>query len=343
MTGNVKKLSKKLRIIGLLLLLYSFQLRGQNFKQEKRIYALDITGSMWGSGENPNIFDEVKEKLIENINTISDPSTEITILTFGKKVVDRWTYYTEDYSKSELIGLIQNLNFNEANDDQLGTNIELAIEGMLDEIDSSKINYLILMTDGSHNTPNTNLDGVCRAINKICRKKEQAEIVLHPFYNMLTDQANTASLINCLSCFDQIEGPLPVYIFLRPIKDEINIDLYSGNLSSAYTIISNLNQALDEEVKLKLTLEDNRNFSLKVNELVLSKRLGELPIELIPKRSANDIQKELSEITKLQLNIEILSNSNDKGFSYFFKPENLRIRIYNKPVKRVSITLISKG
>ncbi|MGL5979708.1 MAG: hypothetical protein ACRCZY_02305, partial [Phocaeicola sp.] len=62
----------KSTLLLVLLLLTNGLVYGQSYQNEKRIYLLDVTASMVGKGSvsTPNIFEKVKEKLIETISDI---------------------------------------------------------------------------------------------------------------------------------------------------------------------------------------------------------------------------------------------------------------------------------
>lgn len=60
-------------------------------KKERRIYLWDVTMSMQGYGRCNNIWNDVKTKLIKDIDGIMDPETEIILLPFQHKIIDSIT------------------------------------------------------------------------------------------------------------------------------------------------------------------------------------------------------------------------------------------------------------
>ena len=69
---------KKLFIIPFLL--FSMISFSQNFKKEKRIYMLDITKSMWGTGGGENIFAELSELApAVSVESVIDRNPEVLL------------------------------------------------------------------------------------------------------------------------------------------------------------------------------------------------------------------------------------------------------------------------
>ena len=122
-------------------------LSAQAPKTEKRIYLLDLTGSMEGRGSvhTPNILQTVKDNLAATIENIDDPNTEIVIIPFTN--VPHNAIEGVASIKDSLITQIQKLGVRSGD-----TNIADAWSEGIKNLDNSKINYLFLLTDGLHNT-----------------------------------------------------------------------------------------------------------------------------------------------------------------------------------------------
>ena len=76
----------KLVVISVFILFSSLQpVFAQAPTTEKRIYLIDLTGSMEGRGsiQTPNILQTVKDNLAATIENIEDPLTEIIIIPFN--------------------------------------------------------------------------------------------------------------------------------------------------------------------------------------------------------------------------------------------------------------------
>lgn len=114
--------------------------------QEKRIYLVDVTASMEGKGEvvTPDIFQAVKDSLSEAIQQIRDTTTEIEIIPFSNKVYKEIQGKVAD--KDSLIKCINELTIKNGD-----TNIADAWSYGLTRLDTTKINYFFVLTDGLHN------------------------------------------------------------------------------------------------------------------------------------------------------------------------------------------------
>ena len=65
---------------------------GQNsrFKDERRIYLWDVTLSMKGyQDKTPDIYDEVIDAIEQDVNTLNDENTEIWVIPFQNKILDK--------------------------------------------------------------------------------------------------------------------------------------------------------------------------------------------------------------------------------------------------------------
>lgn len=123
-----------------------FILNAQNVLQEKRIYLIDVTASMEGKGtvQTPDIFNKVKAELKDAITSIDNPTTEVVIIPFTN--VPHEPVKGTIREKSILIEGIENLSIKKGD-----TNIADAWNSGLQEVDSTRINYIFLLTDGLHN------------------------------------------------------------------------------------------------------------------------------------------------------------------------------------------------
>jgi hypothetical protein len=325
------------------LLLVSISSFSQNFKSEKRIYLLDITGSMWGVGKGEDIFNKVKKSLIQTINSLDNPETKITVITFGKGVEDIWEAKATIEGKKSLIASINTYDNYEGKDIQKATNICDALTTANDKIENNMLNYLFLYTDGGHNFPNGNLQCVKDIVNVICEKNNRTDDV-YPFYIMLTEKANSSDLRNALKCFKIVEGcSTPDIVVVKTEKNKSSINLLENKLSTVIKFVSNRSSSLLSKVKLELTLAGNENFKLKKTEYTLSQKLGKITIDFVAKRNISQVKSILPLTSELNLKINI-SYLEDFGKckTIEMRPENMTIYVINKREKTVTITVIKE-
>lgn len=125
----------------------------QSVKQvkEQRIYLWDVTLSMKGyKGKTPDIYKDVVEFIIADINAIKDESTIIKVAPFQEGVLDMWSESATVEGKKRIIEKIKKYN----NDIVTDTDIMSALTKVEREyIDKQMRNQIILLTDGKHNDP----------------------------------------------------------------------------------------------------------------------------------------------------------------------------------------------
>ena len=76
---------------------------------DRRIYLWDVTLSMKGKGvkKTPNIYNEVVEFLVHDINSLTDSSTEIVVLPFQTSVLETWSTKATEEGKKKIIARIK--------------------------------------------------------------------------------------------------------------------------------------------------------------------------------------------------------------------------------------------
>ncbi len=112
---------------------------------EKRIYLLDLSGSMIGQGSvrTDNVLDKMKSDLAAAVDWTSLP-TEFVFIPFTDRVMPE--FGGTDTKKQELMTEISSIEAEAGN-----TDIASAWECALEKLDSTKVNYIFLLTDGYHN------------------------------------------------------------------------------------------------------------------------------------------------------------------------------------------------
>lgn len=334
---------KKLLILPFLL--FSIVLFSQNFKKEKRIYVLDLTGSMWGSGAGTDIFDEVRVGLIQTINALENPSTDISVITFGKDVIEIWNAEASVIGKQGLIKKINAIEPFNGQPIRQATNICAALEAAKKKLNPLKFNYLFLYTDGGHNfyngASNNNLQCVRDIVAEICLKNNRTDDV-YPFYIMLTKQASSQELKNSLACFTVYDNNCanPEIVIVRPEQNRYSINLLENKLSAEVKFISNKKTSLISDVNLKVTLKDNSAFTLKKTSYKLTAQLDPIIIEFTPKGNLELLKSNLPLKSELELIFEVnylTGVGNCKTVE--MRPDKAFIDVINRREKTVNISI----
>lgn len=120
-------------------------LHANKYMPEKRIYLVDLSGSMTGLGSvrTENVMDKMKADLKATVNWVPT-NTDFVFIPFTEHILP----YIKgtDTDKQLLNGHISDLEIMPGN-----TDIASAWQCALTELDSTKVNYLFLLSDGYHN------------------------------------------------------------------------------------------------------------------------------------------------------------------------------------------------
>lgn len=164
------------------------------FKNERRIYLWDVTLSMKGfKKKTPDIYDKVIAALEKDINAILDEQTEIWVLPFQTKILDKWHVKANNKGKAEIIEKIRSAEYQNITK----TNITIPMREVMNTlIKPDKRNVLILLTDGEQNDDNYPLNSLLDVIYKWCDFAEKNDA--YAFYVMLTQFAKNKKLIEAI-------------------------------------------------------------------------------------------------------------------------------------------------
>lgn len=310
------------RIILLLLQLsILLPIYGQSYKMEKRIYIVDVTASMEGKGNviTPNIFSEVKQKLANTIEGISDSTTEIVIIPFTNTPHD--AIKGETSRADSLIKEIYDINIKKGD-----TNIADAWKQGLQELDSHKVNYLFLLTDGLHNCgpSREELYDQLKSWEAI-----SANNYYFAFYVMLTPNAKEleiAQIVNQTRQMWLIES-MDVNVSFIQSSLAISANVNQNNKVRIY-FDSNKKAIFDENVDFNIELEDNPYYEIYDSRIYWKEGVAEFDIiELKPR-----MEMPVEYNSKLYIKYD-----KEKYPLLFFTPEIIDFKILNKGVRTMKI------
>lgn len=295
----------------------------QVFPKEKRIYLVDVTASMKGKGivETPDIFEKVKNELTSAVKSVYTKDTDITIIPFTS--VPHKTIIGNSNKKDSLIAEIDKLSIMKGD-----TNIADAWNAGLREIDSTRINYIFLLTDGLHNCgPKSSiLYERLRDWHNIATGK-----YYFAFYVMLTANAKEQEICKIINETEQmwlIESTnVNATFILSYINVQANIKEHKQNIRLDLNI-SNPN-VTKEELSFNLELENNPFYKITnvrpqldkncvLFDIVELKPLMELPLEI-------------------WLKVRFTYNK-EKHYLTFFTPETFNFKIINRGIRKMIIT-----
>lgn len=318
----MKSISSKFVYMLVAILCLSISSYGQTNKLEKRIYLFDITASMQGNGKGgtENIFEEVKLNLINAIKAIDSKETEIVIMPFTDRVHSKKEFLVDD-----LQGIIEYINALEVLKGD--TNIADAWQAGVKEINTERMNYLFLLTDGIHNTgPDKEI-----LYDRLKEWKKLSENKYYfGFYVMLTKISedkelemaikDTSQLFILKSANVNITFLTTNYGWKTNIKNNKRVKIqYKKNTSKRFAY----------DLQIKATLNNNPYYRIKSVENNLKEDLSiVLEIEeLLP-------LKDLPIETDLTFELEY---EKEKYPLLFVIPEKVKLKIQNRGIRSVSI------
>jgi len=294
------------RILILSIMLISTFSFGQNFKKEKRIYMLDITKSMWGSGgKKYDIFAKVKNALYKGIEDIQDPETIVTVIPFQAThtydILDSWTFKAGD---------LTNFNVAKKNIDSYSlesapggyTDIYSALETAKKHITADRINYIFLLTDGEQSSvpssPNKvnrvdfSKDDLLSSLNNWCNYSKKKEV--HLFYVMLTEFAANETIFEIVKkeCNAYaVKGTNINIAFIKPKSNDIKVNLNDNPEKIEVVLTANNWHYIDKSSSVDLELENNPLFELKNKKASLENNKISVNLKRKNNTSFDDLRK----------------------------------------------------
>lgn len=305
----------------LMMIMCSILLKAQIIKEEKRIYLFDVTASMEGKGSvnTPNIFANVKKQLVNAINGISNMNTEVVVIPFTNK--PHGIIKNSLNNRDSLVTEVEKITVKRGD-----TNIADAWLSGLQEVDTTKINYLFMLTDGLHNCgPDKEiLYTHLRDWGDISKGK-----YLFAFYVMLTPYARELEIANIVEETEQMWLIESMDVNVSFINSGLTLTTnINNNKTIRINFTSNYPKVFDEKILVDLSLQDNEYYQLSNIQSNFAKRYIEF--ELKEMRPKIDIPIEL------QLSLKIKFNNKDYPL-VFFTPDNVAFNIINKGVRVMNI------
>ena len=175
-----------------LIALVSFTLafaQSGNVKDVRQTYLWDVTLSMQGKAPGaPNIWDQVKEAIITDIQQISDDRTEIVVIPFQHRALEEWRQPATAAGKAALIAKIKAYKIPLHNFGGKMTTMTCLYEPLQYVVDKvlspDKVDVLKLMTDGIPDEHQKEYEQLLANWCSIAKQKDA-----YGFYIMLTSQA----------------------------------------------------------------------------------------------------------------------------------------------------------
>lgn len=303
------------------------------FKDERRIYLWDVTLSMKGyQDKTPNIYNEVLSAIVQDINSLSDESTEIWIVPFQDKILDKWKFDATDKGKKALIDKINSFSSNKVT----YTNISSPMEDVMNTlIFPDKRNVLILLTDGIQNDKKYPKQKLIDLIRKWCEFAEVKDA--YAFYVMLTEFARDEELLKVIeeSCNIKVtEGTTFTHIELYPQSNyKYNIKDDEGK-GLKLKVERKKNVNIPRDLKIRCFSEPNPY--IEIDEVV-SVDNDKLNIKVRHKKSYDKLKLDLPQDINKEIIIYFELESPDDYPLVELLNKECRLELINKPEKTLKV------
>lgn len=299
----------------------------QKYLQEKRIYLVDVTKSMAGKGiiPTPDIFESVKASLIEAISELEDPNTEIIVIPFTNKPHQMIHGYVSQ--KDSLVNVLKSLDLKQGD-----TNVADAWTQGIACLDSTKVNYMFLLTDGLHNCGPSQ--------DELFERLKQWESIrskkyFFAFYVMLTENALDQQIRAIADLTAQMWCIQSLNINAALIRTSL---VHRSNIFEDKTIqvkfVSNNSSVFVDDLGLSFALQDNDYYSIS------STRRDSANASIY----AFDVIEKVNKINiPVDVNLMLHINHNQTKYPLvFFTPEDIEFRIINRGVRRMTLKVVKK-
>ena len=297
-------------------------------KSQRRIYLWDVTLSMKGYEGAPDIYDEVRDFLIEDIrNNIRDENTEIVVLPFQENILERWIARADEAGKNEIIRRISSYN----NNIVTSTNIVgPIIEVKASIIKDDRENLFLLLTDGTQSRRfggRSELDKEVRTWAEYARINDAT-----PVFVMLTQEAR-GDLTELEPAFKAGGWTLVSdFIILRPPH------------FVTYSIVDDRGQSVNVQfigsalsgVQIGIYADENEYIAINQKCMVNN---GMFSFNVDFKQPESTLREMLPEKMQIPLRLEI-ANQNEmmrNGSMITINPYRIVLELINKPEKKLII------
>lgn len=328
-------------IIQLVLCQGVFAQNNSQFSKERRVYLWDVTLSMKGyKNKTPDIWDKVVKSLCENINSVMDESTEIIILPYQERILERWVYKATKQNKEILIRKIQNYNNDKVTNTNIYTPFKDVVDSYLKEQDNVR-NVIFLLTDGQHNVHNPSVQDFYDYIRNWCTIATSKNA--YAFYITLTEFARDKVLSEVIANTCNIKE--------IPYTDTINFVELSAAKFVKYNIKEDKNKLVTLKLNLptdvanipkdiKIRVRSNNNSYVTVDETCIMKNNE---ILFTVKHLMDDhSMKELlpsNRNTEVSLSLSIDPESQRKYPLVLLTSDKTELELVNKPEKTLKINI----
>ena len=308
--------------------------RAQN-RLDRRIYLWDVTLSMKGKGAKatPNIYGDVVDFLVGDINSLTDPSTDIVVMPFQTSVLETWQAKATEEGKKSIIGKIKGYNNNMMTNTDIAGPINTVKSS---HIDSSKRNMLILLTDGEQSAQFGGNEVLLKSIKSW---QEYAQINdAYLVYVMLTDAAVNDDIKSEADRQERVSVVTPPFagefVELRPVCRGFNI---KDDKMLEITFTNNKNISIPDGVEV--SVRSDADSPIAVNIVA---KISNGCISVAPAYDYETLKTQIPEVSGMRLALKVENGDEIKGVTgkiVLLSPSSVTAELINKREKTLTIKM----
>ncbi|MBE6210391.1 MAG: VWA domain-containing protein [Rikenellaceae bacterium] len=323
----------------------------QQQRVDRRIYIWDVTRSMQGykSKTQPyvksiDVWDDVIKFLKDDINAITDSSTELIMLPFQERILDKWQVKATTEGKNELFQKIDGAKA------QFQALTQTNIAGPFEEakkqyVSQNMNNLIILLTDGSQSEP---FGGQKQWLSLLGSWQEYAKRNnAYLIYFMVTEAAKNEQIIQTIANKpnSDVVTPsnsknIPTFIDIYP-QNEANFNIKDDQQRGLRLALNSSKKGVELASGLKMAVKSETNAPIHINEIV---ELNNNAIHIHPKYNFEELKSFIggNEILEIPLTLELVNQDEIKQDEHqivFLKSNNVNLRLINKLEKVLKISI----
>ena len=223
-----------------------------NVKDVRQTYLWDVTLSMQGKAPGaPDIWEQVKEAIINDIQLISDDRTEIVVIPFQHKALVEWREPATAAGKAKLIAKIKGYKiplFDFGGRKTTMTCLYEPLQYVVDKVlTTDKVDILKLMTDGIPDEHQAEYEALLGRWCQIAKQKDA-----YGFYIMLTSQAAAGKTV--------LEKIDPCRFGVVDVSELENTQVSTVLLTAQQTIAFNVREDYGKDITIKFAHNGSTEF-----------------------------------------------------------------------------------
>lgn len=310
---------------------------------DRRIYVLDVTLSMHGyKGNTPNVWPEVVNWLETDINSISDPSTELIVLPFQVGILEHWKFNATEAGKAELLAKIKDAK------NKFTTPTDTNISGPFCEakekyVTADRNNIVILLTDGEQSPE---FGGQANLMKHLVNWNKDAKSNNdYLIYFMVTQAAQNEGIVNALKGkeFSDVVNPsdvIPTFMDISP-QAKLRFNIKDDQDQGLFIPINTSKKGVKLASGIKIAITAETDAPIEIDETA---EIDDNKLHITPKYDFDELKAYFgtNESMNITLKYELVNQEDIKNNAHqiiFLTRGSSNLELVNKIEKSLKIRL----